>query len=400
MNIPPSQTPRVALLMQGTRSYERGLLKGIANYSNLHGPWQFHRNIPYLPNNEDLPGEIIRLWNPDALIIRESSPHIYDELLELDLPIVYFPTTVPRPGVCNVVVDDYTVGQLAARHLYENGLRNFAFCGMNELFFWSERRCKGFCQEIENRGCSVSIFESPEGGEFLNWKKDFTTLQNWLAELPDKTGVLVCTDDFSLLVQEACIAAGRSIPDEIALIGVGNDEAVCELATTPLSSIKLNTERAGYDALNYISKQLKHEKGHRKSTTQDITVSPLEVVSRKSSDAAETRDTVVSETISYIKQNVNFAIGVEDVVAKVKLSRRALYNRFKAETGQTIYSFIRNQRLDHFTRILLETNLTISEIAYSMGYESDTNVARLFKKAKGLTPAAYRRRFAGPNTTS
>lgn len=386
--------PRIALLMQGTRNYERGLLRGIANYSNLHGPLQFHREIPYLPNNEKSPIHQIRDWKPDAVIIRESTPHAYDELLDLPLPILYFPTTHLRKQVCNVIVDDNAVGRLAAQHLHQNGIRNFGFCGMNELFFWSKQRCKGFCEQVAAYGREVSIFESPLGGEFLNWKKDFLKLQKWLEGLPAKTGVLVCTDDFSLLVQEACVAAGRSIPDEIALIGVGNDEAVCELAPTPLSSIQLNTERAGYDALAFLVQQIKSKKSTRKSTTKDIIVSPLKVVPRKSSDATETRDLIVSEAISFVRQHLNQAIGVEDVVAQVGISRRSLYNRFKQETGQTIYAYINEQRLERFTRLLLETNLTISEISYSMGYESDANIARVFQKSKGITPMSYRRKHS------
>ncbi|MBK1875916.1 AraC family transcriptional regulator [Pelagicoccus mobilis] len=382
--------PKVALLLQGVRHYEREMLSGIANYANLHGPWQFYRNVSYLSEEKITPTKLIDSWQPDAMIIRESTPHYYDEILTRRIPIIYSPTTEPRPDVSNIIVDDEAVGALAAQHLYENGFRNFAFCGINTLFFWSRRRCQGFCDKAHAYGQAAHVFDSPQGEEFLSWNKGFSKLKDWLAALPAHTGIMVCTDDFALLVQEACIAIGRSVPDEIAIIGVGNDESVCELATTPLSSVELNIKRAGYDAAKHIADRLKQTP----PPPTDIIIPPLGIAARRSTDAKETQDPVVSKAISYILKRINHPIEVSDIVDQVHLSRRTLYDRFQRATGQTISNYIRNRRLEHFSKLLLETNLTVSEISYTMGYESDTNVARLFKKHYGLTPLAYRRKHA------
>jgi len=394
MKLPLPAIPRVALLMQGTRNYERGLLRGIAKYTNLHGPWQFYRLIPYLPDKRTSPVEWIHAWAPDGLIMREYDSNQFDSLLDLPIPVVYVPTTQPRPEHSNIVVDDHKVGQLAAQHLYEKGLRHFAFCGMNTLFFWSRLRCEGFCKALSAYGHQVDIFESPHGDEFLNRSDAFETLKHWLLNLPAHTGLMVCTDDFSLLVQEACLAVGRRIPEEIALIGVGNDEAVCDLATTPLSSVSLNTERAGYEAAEILGRKLSFDRSGKCKPPQpvNVVVEPLGIVPRRSTDATDTIDPKVSSEITFINEHINFPIEVNDVVRVVNLSRRALYDRFKTVTGQTISGYIRERRVEHFERLLLQTNLTIAEIAYTMGYETDANIARLFKKARGLTPNAFRRR--------
>ncbi|WOO41356.1 DNA-binding transcriptional regulator [Rubellicoccus peritrichatus] len=391
--------PRIALLMEGTRNYERGLLRGIAKYTNLHGPWQFYRHVPYLPDQHVSPVELVRTWQPDGLIIRESEH--YDELLDLPMPVMYVPTTEPRSGLSNIVVNDYAVGRMAAQHLYESGLRHFAFCGMNALFFWSRLRCEGFCETLSEYGHEVSIFESSQGDEFLNRNDEFETLQQWLRDLPSQTGLMVCTDDFSLLVQEACLAVGRSIPEEIALIGVGNDEAVCDLTTTPMSSVSLNTERAGYDAAEQLARQLSRgtRRSHKQTKPVNVVVEPLRVVARRSTDATLTFDPDVSTAIAFINERINYPIEVNDVVNAVSLSRRALYDHFKSVTGQTISAYIRERRVEHFARLLLETNLTIAEIAYAMGYDTDTNIARLFQKTRGMTPHAFRRKFGGNTTT-
>ncbi|MGB0370307.1 MAG: substrate-binding domain-containing protein [Opitutales bacterium] len=379
--------PKIALLIQGVRNYERELLSGIAEYSNLHGPWQFYRNVSYLPEEKDTPSDLIRKWAPNALIVRESSPHIFDEVLGLDIPIIYSPATQYRPGLSHIIVDDYQAGRIAARHLHEIGCRSFAFSGISELFFWSRHRQQGFIEQVKEFGHEVHLFESPQGDEFLGWSSDSSKLQTWLKSLPDRTGIMACNDDFALLIQEACIAIGRSIPDEIALIGVGNDESIFKLTSTPLSSIELNLKKAGYEAAKQLAEMMKG-----KPVRNDIVIEPLRVVARRSTDPNETHDPEVARAISYITEHINYPIGVDDVVAQVSLSRRGLYTRFDSATGKSISAFIRDRRLDHFSKLLLGTDLTVSEIAYSMGYDSDTNVARLFKKQFGMTPMAFRKK--------
>ena len=204
-------------------------------------------------------------------------------------------------------------------------------------------------------------------------------------------GVFCCTDDFALLTQEACVAAGLHIPEEVALIGVGNDESICELARVSQSSVRLNIRRGGYDAARYLARMLQGDE----PPLEDVVIEALGVVARPSTDAAETRDPEVAKAISFIRGRVNSPVEVEEVVAQTGLSRRRLYDRFREATGKSIFSYIRDRRLENFARLLLETNLTVSEIAYGMGEESDTNVARLFKKHFGLTPVAYRRKHAG-----
>lgn len=385
--------PSVALFLQGVRHYERELLRGISDYANLHGPWQFYRNVSYLSGEEVDAAELVRLWRPDAIIARESSPHRFDEILNSKLPTIYSPTTERRAGMPNIVVDDAAAGRMAADHLYESGFRHFAYCGVN-AFFWSRLRGEGFAARLEEHGHQVREFASDGGREFFSWDASHQCLLEWLRRLPKPVGIFCCTDDFTQLVQEACMGAGLRIPDDVALIGVGNDESICELARVSLSSVRLNIRRGGYDAARHLAGLL-HDSPPRRRKVEDIVIEALGVVARPSSDAAETHDTEVAKAISFIRDSVNFPTEVDDVVREVNLSRRRLYDRFREATGKSIFAYIRDRRLEHFARQLLETNLTVSEIAYAMGYESDTNVARLFKKHFGMTPVTYRRKHAG-----
>lgn len=388
-----NEIPSVALFLQGVRHYERELLRGISDYANLHGPWRFFRNLSYLTGEEKDAVELVRLWRPDAIIARESSPHRFDGILDGALPTIYSPTTERREGMPNIVVHDTAVGALAADHLHEAGFRHFGYCGV-DAFFWSRLRGEGFAARLDGHGHGVRVFASGGGREFFGWDASHRRLLEWLRDLPKPVGIFCCTDDFTLLVQEACIGAGLRIPDDVALIGVGNDESICELARVAQSSVRINIRRGGYDAARHLAGLL-HDRRARRAGVEDIVIEPLGVVARPSTDAAETHDPEVARAISFIRDQVNSPIEVDDVVRVVNLSRRRLYDRFREATGKSVFAYIRDRRLEHFARQLLETRLTVSEIAYAMGYESDTNVARLFKKHFGVTPVAYRRKHAG-----
>lgn len=388
-----TEVPRVALLMQGERHYERELLRGISDFANLHGPWEVCRNLSYLSGEDVDPAELIRLWRPDAIVLRESSPHRYDSILGTELPMIYSPVTECREGLAHIVVNDAKVGALAADHLHEAGFRFFAYCGVRS-FFWSRRRGEGFSRQIEGHGYPARVFDSRSGREFFSWSPGHSRLIRWLRKLPKPVGVFCCTDDFSLLVQEACGTAGLRIPDDVGLIGVGNDESICELARVRQSSVELNLRRGGYDAARHLSELIDGRRTGR-CQPRHIVVEPIGVVARLSTDTSWSRDPEVAKALAFIHKRLHRPLEVKEVVCEVNLSRRRLYDRFRASTGKSLSAYIRDRRLASFARLLIETNLTVSEIAYAMGYESETNIARSFKKHFGMPPAAYRRQHGG-----
>lgn len=386
--------PSIALFLQGVRHYERELLRGISDFSNLHGPWRFHRSVSYLTGDELDPSELIRRWQPDAMIIRESTPHRFDGVFDHKIPTIYSPTTERRDGIPNIVVNDLAVGEMAADHLREVGMRHFAYCGVG-TFFWSRLRGDGFAKHLSKHDQNVHAFDSTDGDAYFGWTASHQRLLDWLAALPKPIGIFCCTDDFTLLVQEACETLHIGIPDEVALIGVGNDESICQLARVSQSSIRLNIRRGGYHAAEHLADWMNAKSPPKRPT--DIVIEPIGVAPRQSTDAAKTQDRVIAKAVSFIQNHVNRPIDVQDVVTETHLSRRRLYDRFREATGKNISAYIRDRRLAHFARQLLETNRTVSEIAFAMGYESDTNVARLFKKHFGMPPVAYRRKHAVSN---
>jgi len=380
--------PSIALFLQGVRHYERELLRGISDYGKENGPWQFYRSLPYLFGKETDPSALIQRWQPDGIIIRESRPHRYDKIIQTKLPAIYSPTTECSDRLANIVVDDLAVGRIAADHLYETGIRNFAFCGIS-TFFWSRLRGIGFAGRLQDYGLPTSQLDSKNGREYFSWDRSHARFKTWLEQLPKPVGILCCTDDFCQLVQEACLSAHLRIPEEVALIGVGNDESICDLVPVSLSSVKLNIRRGGYDAAAYLDHQLKGG-GSRPTARENVVIQVSGVAVRPSTDATEISDREVAKAIGYIRQHIRSRLSVEEVVRAAGLSRRRLYQRFKDTTGKNIYTYIQDRRLEEFCRMLTESELTVSEIAYAMGESSATNVARQFKARYGETPVNFR----------
>jgi LacI family transcriptional regulator len=380
---------RIALVMDMARAYERGMLRGISRYSQLYGPCQFYRKMPQVSGGYEqvTPTELAQ-WGAQGLFLREG-PNSRD-LIAMGLPAVIAPFSEPFTEVSNVLTDDQAIGKLGAGHLMECGFKHFAYCGLGESFFWSAGRCRSFTRAIEEAGYAVSSIALPvKDRHHISWSDSLKILQAWLQQLPKPTGLMACNDDVCLHVIEACKVEGIAIPDHVGLLGVGNDEMICGLCSPPLSSIVLSTEKAGFEAAQWLAQRIED------TTLPDISfpVHALHVVSRQSTDVLMIDDPVIQKTVRYIKDHAQQGIHVGDVLKEIPSSRSTLYKRFSEVMGQSIYDFIRRVRVERAARLLLETEMSISEIASALGFMDQKNVSRYFKQITGKTPAQYRKAF-------
>ncbi len=200
---------------------------------------------------------------------------------------------------------------------------------------------------------------------------------------------MACDDCRGREVLEACRTAGIRVPEEMAVIGVDNDELLCELADPPLSSVALNAEAGGYQAAMLLDRMMHG----RQCEPARLTVEALHVVTRRSTDIVAIDDPVVAAALRYIHDHAATAIGIGDVVEHVLLSRRALEMRFKAVTGRTPLVELRRVRLERAKRLLHETDLSLTRVASAAGFSSETYLIQVFRQELGITPARYRRRL-------
>ena len=382
--------PKVILLIESSRAYGRGLLRGIAKYSRLHGPWIFYRKPPYYRK----PGEWVkalshrrRLDADGIIMVEQENP---GKIIAMGLPTIASPYIEERiPGVPNIVGDTTRMGKMAAEHLLERGFRYFAYCGFEDMF-GARSRGEYFQKRVAEAGFKTYFYKQPKPRARRSWENEQVLMADWLKSLPRPVGLMACTDDRSQDVAEACKIAGLHIPEQVAIIGVDNDDMVCNLTNPQLSSIAVGWERAGYEAAELLDKLMT---GKEKMKNQFIKVEPLYPVSRQSTDILAIEDTDIAKAVRFIRQHCKEPIRVDDVVAAVALSRRILEKRFRKILGRSVLCEIRRVRVEQIVRMLIGTNLPISQIASSLGYPGVDHIARYFRKEKAMTPLAYRKKF-------
>ena len=382
--------PKVILLIETSRASGQGLLRGIAKYSHLHGPWIFYMEPPSYrqPGGKKVRLSRLKDWGAQGIIARDSVK--IDEILAMGLPtIIANATRDPMPGLPNIIDDCDSTGRMAAEHLLARGFRRFAYCGFDDRL-WSRERGKSFSKSITNAGFKTHFYKQPRAKAQRLWENEPTLMADWLSSLPKPVGLMTCADHRSQHVTEACRIAGIHVPEEIAILGVDNDELVCDLSDPPLSSIMLDTERAGYEAAQLLDKLMS---GEEKMNDQTIFIRPLHVVTRQSTDILAIEDREVAEAVRFIRRYSKKAIQVSDVVDAVALSRRALERRFRMMLGRSVHDEIKRVRVEQIARMLLEADLPVSKIALDFGFPGVEQMARYFRREKGISPQAYRKRY-------
>lgn len=380
--------PKIVLLVETSREFGRSILDGIAKYSRINGPWSFFRYPPYYLQSGDWKRVLswLRRLVADGILMRENE-HVR-EVVELGLPMIVLDVNEEIPGISNIVTNETAIGGMAADHLIELGFRRFGFCGFDDVL-WSRKRCKSFCRTVRSSRYDCHIFQQPKYRTHRSGEKEQHPISRWLESLPKPVGLMACNHDCAQHVLEACKLTGLKVPEQIAIIGADNDKLVCGLADPPLSSIALNTQKAGYEAAKSMAKMIVH----KKIRFSRILVHPTHVVERRSTDVLAVSDDLVASAINYINQHANRVVSVEDVAAAVGLSRRMLHNRFKQAIGRSIHDEIKRVRIQQAIRMLVETNMTVTEIALAMGYSGPEKLSRYFQRETGATPLAYRKKI-------
>ena len=379
-----AKTFKVALLFDKSNGYDRAILRGINKYGRIHGPWLIHLwpLLKYVNTSQ------LKKWGADGIIMRQS---LGDErIIKTNVPIIVSPISQKEiKGVGNIIGNSTAIASMAAEHLLNCGFTHFAYCGIADLP-WSNLRGENFAKSIGKAGFKTFFYEHPDSKLQRLWENEQKVLAQWVKSLPKPCGILVCNDERAQQVIEACRLAGQRVPNEIAVLGINNDELLCDLSDPPLSSIALNAERAGYEAAEMLNKMML---GHPPENMV-ITVDPIYVVARESTDILAMEDEDVAGALRFIRTHVKESIGVINVVESLTISRRVLEKRFRQLLGRSIQHEIRRIRVEHIAWMLAETNLSIAQIAFSLGFSGPESLSRYFKTEKGMSPLYYRSQYA------
>ncbi|MFR8804665.1 MAG: substrate-binding domain-containing protein, partial [Anaerovoracaceae bacterium] len=217
---------------------------------------------------------------------------------------------------------------------------------------------------------------------------DRSKVLSWLEDLPKPVALFCCDDAHALYITETCNMAGLSVPKDIAVLGVDNDELLCGISDPPVSSVELDVERGGYETCALLHRQIMN------STRQpfNVVITPVEVVQRQSSYIYNIKDPNVAKIVAFIDSNYNTNLDINGILKLVPLSRRSVETKFRKETGTTIYQYILKCRVEHLAHLLLTSDRPVSEIADEVGFGDNGSFSRIFRKMKGCSPQEYRQK--------
>lgn len=371
---------KVALLIETSNAYARGLLEGIVAYQREQRPWSLHLAEH---GRGDKPPAWLADWDGDGIIARVENAAIARALRPLRLPIVDVSAARLLPSLPWFETDDAAVAQMGYEHLRERGFRNFAYCG-DPRFNWSNWRQEHFERAVRAEG--GSFFAYTLAGAAAGGGDEPEAIAHWLRKLPKPVAVMACYDLRGLQLLDACRRLAIPVPDEVAVIAVDNDALLCELAHPPLSSVIPNTRRTGYEAAALLDALMAG--GQARGETHLIP--PLGVATRQSTDVLAIEDPHVSRAVRFIREHACDGINVQDVLRAVPQARRLLEARFRKLLGRTPHAEILRVQLQRVKQLLTETDLTIEVIAERTGFAHSEYLSVVFRREVGLPPGRYR----------
>lgn len=377
---------KILLLTDYSQESEKRFLNGFVKYADTQGGCIFYPMSHLISQTRDNSIEIIRLakkFKVDAIIGLWHNINI-EEARKLNIPI--FLRTYKK------VYDEFPMltghykesGAYAARFFIEQKFTDYAFIGMKDII-WSISRYEGYRDQIAS-----SLRTKTYRYDVEDFNDEFGEIAKWLHALPKPVALLACNDFMARQVTEICQMEGIRIPDDISLLGVDNDEFMCNISSPTLSSIKLNFEKHGYE----IAKVLFQMVNQKKTWPARIAVEAIGVVERMSTRRRTISDPYIREIVDYIAANYTQGIDIGKLASSVPFSRRAIEMKFKKEMyPYTITSYIMKLRLEHFCHLLETTDLPISTAADRSGFIDSSNFSTIFRKYRGMTPSEYRKQF-------
>lgn len=384
--------PKVALFLATNEKAGRDKLQGILRYVRLHTPW----NIHLIENRigEQKLGDL-RDWGATGVIVARMPDSVGTSacaglpVVVIDSPSLYMKRL---PHASFVTCDSEVVGQAGADYFIRQKFKNFAYVADVGAWDWSQLRCRAFCEALRLNGFGCAVYDGGAGHTGDDWARDQKALARWLLALPKPCAVLAARDGRARQVLETCHSAGLSVPGDIAILGVDNEEILCENSSPTLSSIQPDFEEAGYRAADL----LEHLMRRNRRKPQTLLYGVHQIVVRESSRPARAADRRLLRGLEFIRLNAGEPIGVAEVARHMAVSRRMAELLFRKQLEHSILAELQQTRLLRLKTFLLETSLPIGQVSMQCGYQTEMHAKRVFKQHVGVTMSQFRQRGGEP----
>ena len=383
-----SRLRHVAVIVDAANPYDRKIISGVAAYVKESGNWSLYVEVDPL---QKLP--VLHAWHGHGIIASFDDRKVAAAVRGLAIPVVGlgggYGWYDPSAGVPYFASDQARIARLAAEHLLDRGFRRLAFYGYprTRINGWSEERARAFKQRADEAGIQCSVYTGRHETA-RKWNDLQRCLAAWLRSLEKPVGLMGCNDAGARHVLEACRTIGARVPDDVAVIGVDNDETICDLTNPPLSSVEQGARRMGYEAAALLDKLM----SRKKPSQLRFVVEPEGVVVRRSTDTLAIEDPDMASVVRFIRDHACDGISVYDVVRQVAISRSTLENRFKSVMGRTVHAEIERVRLERAKELIAQTVLPLKQVAAQAGFRYVQYMTKLFRMRLGQTPAEFRNR--------
>ncbi|WP_337880777.1 DNA-binding transcriptional regulator [Rheinheimera sp.] len=377
----------ITLLFNANKVYDRQVIEGIGHYlQSSKVDWDI-----YLEEDFSCRLEHIHEWGGDGIIADFDDINIQQALALWNKPVVgvggSYANAEDYPAVPYVATNNFALVEAAYEHLKRKGLDSFAFYSVpvDDNHRWARERENAVRKLTAQDGFDCQIYQGhctrPE-----TWQYAMNRLTDWVQSLPKPVGIIAVTDSRARHLLQACEHLGIIVPDQVSIIGIDDDDIARFLSRISLSSVTQGCFEMGYQAAKLLHTQLNNIDVGKKRTL----VAPVGVASRQSTDYKALRDPYVIQAMHYIRRNASRGVKVEQVTDYVGISRSNLEQRFRAERGHSIHTELHNQKLTRACKMLLETQVSPTEIANICGYPSLQYMYAVFKRHFGQTPKEFR----------
>jgi LacI family transcriptional regulator len=384
----PAKRPRVALMVESSRAYGRDILSGIAKFIRENNSWTvFFQDLNLC---DETPGWL-KEWKGEGIIARLENDSILNVIHHLKVPTVFLRRVGVDAKMPCILTDNAAVSKLCYQHLKERGFRHFAFCGFDGADYSDERRDE-FSRLVTSAGlhCHVYSHAHPIKNNTAKYEllgvNDGLQVAEWIRLLPKPVGLMACNDMRGQQVLDACRAVGVSVPEEVAVIGVDNDEVVCNLSAPPLSSVVPNADRVGYEAAQLLSEMM----AGKKVRQTEIFIEPNRIISRRSTEILAIDDRRIAVAAHFIREHACEGIGIHDVLRAVPMSRSWFNQRFRKILGRSPKEEIQRVRLQRAAELLCDTDWPVKRISTEVGFDDPFHFSRVFTKAYQHSPSRHR----------
>jgi len=373
--------PEVALLFSRATSWGQGIIRGIMRYAHQHGPWRFHvdslETSIRSPHQPDLPAD----WRGQG-IIGNIKTHGLSNIEHVDCPIVNI--AAPRgntpQGLPHVATDYVAALDMAIAHMLDRGFSHFGYVARP-----ADRAHEAWVKDRVTGECWLFHTETLES---LGPIQAQERVVDWLQQLPAPVALLPPSAAVGYFLIQTCAAHQIRVPEEVALISIGNDQLLCEISQPQMSYVELATERQGFRAAAALDRLMQG----KPLESQIEYLPPLRVVPRRSTDTLAISDPDVVEVLHYIQQHGPKGLSVKQILAEFPYSRWWLEQRFRQCLGRSPAEEIRRVRVAHIKYLLHTSDMTILEVAQAAGFENTEYMSTYFRRDAGMTPRAYRRK--------